>query len=136
MNQVIIIPVVLIGFFLALIGLDVLFAPDVIIVTPAHSIAFDEFGRVPLGAALTLSGLFCLYDGYKGSKGYFGVFTGFFNSVFWFLVTMSPVWAGNSQIELFGFTIEGAINSVSILAWALIASLCGYYWIKLRQGQS
>jgi hypothetical protein len=128
------IPIVLIGLFLTIIGLDVLFAPDAIIVTPAHAIAFDEFGRTPLGIILTISGILCLSDAWSLTKRYWGVLAGFLNATFWFLVTLGPLWQGNSQVQLFGFTVEGTINSVSTLAWALIALLTGYYWIKLRQG--
>ena len=126
------IPIVLIGLFLAIIGLDVLIAPDALVATEANTIAFDAFGRMPLGILLTFSGLYCLYDGLKGSKAYGGILAGFLNAIFWLLVTMSPLWAAGGKADLFSLSVEGAINSVSALAWGLVACLCAYYWVALR----
>lgn len=124
------VPVFLIGLFLALIGLEVILAPAVIVVTPAHMIAFDTFGRVPLGIFLTLTGLATLYEGWKGSKHMVGLFGGIVNAFFWFIVTLLPLKYGTAPTSIFGLDVAGPVNSIATFSWMLIISLGIYYYSK------
>lgn len=125
-------PVFVIGLMLTLIGAEVLFAPDAIVVTPAHKIAFDYIGRGPLGIALAVSGIMTVFEGLKGSAAYLGMFMGIANSFFWFVVTLLPLFYGAQPVEIFGVQVQGSINGVSVLAWATLTVLLTYFYLQFR----
>ena len=127
------VPTFILGIALTLIGLEVAFAPEALVLTPAHAIVFEAIGRMPLGLVLTASGGLMVWEGLRGSKNYTGLFLGTLNAMFWFTVTLLPAIFGTESVSLGPFRLGGVVNGISTVAWLTLAFLNGYYYIKLRQ---
>lgn len=109
----------LISAFLIVIGLDVLLAPEIFVVTPAHQIAFDALTREAVGGWMIGTGLFVGYTA-KTSKLPVSIWFAAVVGLFWLAVTLLPAFFGGTPIAFLGFTIYGQINTISTLAWGYI----------------
>lgn len=125
-------PIFIIGVMFIFIGLEIAFAPGIFVYTQTNTLYLDVLGRVPTGLTTLLVGLLTAWEGWRGSKGFCGLYAAFLMCLFFVVVNILPLWMGNRFLPFGPFVFKGFINGTAVIVWAAMSVLIGHFYITTK----